>query len=238
VKVLRRRSVAKRYPGLDALKLEAIDFAFEERGCRSFADLGGVWAVDGGYSCYAADLHGAERGVLVDDDLTPELERRAARLPALELVRGNFGAQSTADQVGEVDAIFLFDVLLHQVKPDWDEILSLYAPHARCFVIVQPQWNGDSTVRLLDLGEEEYLRVIPSGGEEIYGGLFERLDEVNERRGRAWRDVHDIWQWGISDDDLVAAAERLGYECVWRRDEGSWRGLDAFHAGAFVFDRG
>ena len=57
--------------------------------------------------------------------------------------------------------------------------------------------NGE-TVRLIELGEAEYLASIPGGDAAhgtIYDGLFDRLDQVNEQRGRPWRDVHDIWQW-------------------------------------------
>lgn len=235
----RRLVTRRRYPGLDPVKLGAIDFAFQEYDYRSFADLGGVWAVDGGYSCYAADLYGVERAVVVDEALTDELHRRAQRLPQLELLRGTFGSQSTAEALGIVDVVLLFDVLLHQVRPDWYEILELYAPRTRCFVIVQPQWNGTETVRLLDLGSEEYLRSVPSEDSEVYTGLTERLDEVNPQRDRLWRDVHDIWQWGIVDDDLIARMSSLGYRCRMRENVGTWRGLTRlhkrFHKGVFVF---
>ena len=226
-----------RYPGLEPAKLALIDRAFDLLGARSFADLGGVWAVDGGYACYAADAHRAERGVLVDDDLTPGLERRAARLPALELVRASFGTQEAVARVGDVDLVLLFDVLLHQVDPDWDAVLARYAPHTRAFAVVQPQWNGAETVRLLDLGEAAYLAAVPAAGEGVYAELFARLDEPNPRRGRPWRDVHDIWQWGITDAGLVAAMAALGFESVVAEDLGSWRGLEAFHGGAFLFAR-
>jgi hypothetical protein len=43
------------------------------------------------------------------------------------LIEGNFGSPAVAQQLQNVDAILLFDVLLHQVSPDWDEILDLYA---------------------------------------------------------------------------------------------------------------
>ncbi|HEX8105082.1 MAG TPA: hypothetical protein VF533_20850 [Solirubrobacteraceae bacterium] len=237
VATLRRARARRRHAALDPLKLDAIDRAFAELGCETFADLGGVWAVDGGYAAYAIEAHGARRGVLVDDDLSPAVRRHAERLPALELVEANFGTPEAAAAVGQVDAVLLFDVLLHQVAPDWDEILTLYAPHTRAFVVVGPQWNDDATVRLLDLGEAAYLAAVPSAGEAVYDGLFARLDEPNERRGRPWRDVHDIWQWGIADDDLVAHMDALGFACRLREDHGPWRGLERFHAGAFVFAR-
>lgn len=243
---LRRPRLLRRYPHLDAVKLEALDFAFTRCGARSFADLGGVWGVHGGYACYAVEMHAPRRGVLVDEDLSLEARRRAERLPGLELVEGTLGSAEVVERVGAVDAILLFDVLLHQVRPDWNELLELYAPRTRSFVIVQPQWNGPDSLRLLDLGEEGYRKATLAHDPDLHGRLFERLDEINERRGRPWRDVHDVWQWGITDADLVATMRSLGFSCVMRRNAGPWSGrdehgrevpLERFHKGAFVFAR-
>lgn len=230
----------RRYSHLNAAKLRVIDFCFGELGARSFADLGGIWAVDGGYARYAADVHKAERGVVVDDDFTEAYLEAEQGLPNLTHVRGNFGSRDVAESLGQVDVAFFFDVLLHQVAPDWDDLLATYATVCRCIAIVQPQWNGPDTVRLLDLGQKEYLASIPGGDAAhgtIYDGLFDRLDELNEQRGRPWRDVHDIWQWGITDADLIARMRQLGFALRHSDDTGPWRGLDRFHEGAFVFER-
>ena len=103
-----------------------------------------------------------------------------------------------------MDAIFLFDVLLHQVAPDWDTILEMYAKNVRVLGIYNQQWTGsDTTVRLLDLGEKEYFRNVPvDPTNETYKGLFTKLDQKHPYADRLWRDVHSIWQWGITDDDL------------------------------------
>jgi len=201
---------------------------------RSFADLGGVWAVDGGYTFSALERFDIERAYLVDEDHTEAVRERAKGFHQLELVAANFGAQATADRLGGVDAVILFDVLLHQVAPDWDQILELYAPRTRSFVIVNPQWAGDGdAVRLLDLGREEYLRSVPRL--EVHSEVFAKLDEDNPRRGRPWRDVHDIWQWGISDPALTATLERLGFALVYFEDLGRWQGLERFRNRGFVF---
>ena len=153
---------------------------------------------------------------------------------------GNFGDPGVAASVGQVDVAFFFDVLLHQVAPDWDEVLTLYARVAQRIAIVQPQWNGSETVRLLDLGETEYMAAIPQSEAahgSVYDGLFGRLDEMNEQRGRPWRDVHDIWQWGITDRDLIAQMAELGFGLRLFENTGPWRGLERFHDAAFVFDR-
>jgi hypothetical protein len=85
----------------------------------------------------------------------------------------------------------LFDVLLHQVKPDWDEVLALYAKYARTFLIYNRQWTGEKSVRLLDLGRGEYFRNVPhSPAEPPYDTLFDKLDETHPEHGRPWRDAH------------------------------------------------
>jgi hypothetical protein len=239
--VLRRRArVLARYPGLNPAKLRAIDYCFDQLGSRSFADLGGVWGIDGGYARYAADLHSPERGVVVDENFSDKYLDAERRLPNLSHIEGNFGNREVAQSVGHVDVAIFFDVLLHQVAPDWHEVLALYAPLCRRICIVQPQWNGPETVRLLELGEAEYMAAIPRADTahgSIYDGLFERLDDVNEQRGRPWRDVHDIWQWGITDDDLITRVAELGFAVRLHENAGPWRGLDRFHESVFVFER-
>jgi hypothetical protein len=238
--MLKRRAPKSLYSHLNPAKLRALDYCFEQLGSRSFADLGGIWAVDGGYARYAADVHSAERGLIVDDDFTDTYLEHSRRLPRLEHVRGNFGQRAVAESLGTLDVAIFFDVLLHQVDPDWDEVLEIYAPISRRFAIVQPQWNGPETVRLIDLGEAEYLASIPEvdiGPGSVYDGLFDRLHEVNERRARPWRDVHDVWQWGITDRDLIARMAELGFGLRMFENTGPWRGLDRFHESVFVFDR-
>lgn len=222
---------------LQPLKLRMIAAAAAAVGARSFADLGGVWAVDGGYSFAALDQPGMERGTLVDDNLSPALTARAGDESRLTLLERNFGEADVPDLVGDVDLLLLFDVLLHQVAPDWDAMLERWAPHARALAIVQPQWvGGDETVRLIDLGREAYLAAVPS--DPIHDALFDRLDEPHPARGgRPWRDVHDVWQWGITDADLIARARALGFETAAHVDNGPWRGLDRFHEVGFAFAR-
>jgi hypothetical protein len=231
--IARRITGRRESPRLEALKLRAIDVACETVAPRSLADLGGVWAVDGGYALYAVERHGVERALICDDDFTPSLSARAERDARIQLIRGNFGSADVSRRVGPVDAILLFDVLLHQVRPDWDRVLSLYAPQTRCVVIAGPWWTGRETIRLLDLGRDEYLRVVPLS--EFHAPILERLDEMNERRGRPWRDVHDIWQWGITDSDLRARMSDLGFDLAHYENVGPWQGLERFENAAYVF---
>jgi hypothetical protein len=236
------------YAQLDPVRLGLIDFAFQQLvGVRSFADLGGVWGVDGGYTFYALERYRPRRGVLVDTDVLPWVEARARRFPKLEVITGNFGDPAISARVGEVDTVMLFDTLLHQVAPDWDEVLELYAPRTRSFLIYNPQWTGERTVRLLELGEEEYFLNVPHAvddptptgpdGEPLYAHLFGRLDEMNTKHGRLWRDVHNVWQWGITDHDLLSTMDRLGFAMKSEASFGPFKSLEHFERRAFVFER-
>jgi len=229
-------SDARAHPPLVPLKLRTIDAAFALPEVTTVADLGGVWAVDAGYTFYALDRHSPQRAVLVDDDITAPVRTRAAAFPQLRLLEQNFGLPRTPADVGPVGVVLLFDVLLHQVNPDWDEILRRYAPQAQAFAIVNPMYDAaPQTVRLLDLGEEHYRRSVPP--QDNLDGLFSRLDERNPQRGRRWRDVHDVWQWGIHDNDLRSAMAGLGFSAVHVEQVGRWRGLPDFADCAYVFRR-
>jgi hypothetical protein len=217
-------------------KLRLIDRACEDYDVRSLAELGGCWGVDGDYLFHALDQHEIERAVEVDTHPTEGFKARAAGRPQVELIESNFGAPESAERVGEVDAIVLYDVLVHQVAPDWDEVLAMYAPRARCLVILNQQWvGGEKTVRLLDLGPEAYLTNVPM--REFHRSVLDRLDEVHPVHGRPWRDVHHIWQWGITDADLETKASELGFRRAFYQDVGRFPGLPNFRNRGFIFVR-
>jgi hypothetical protein len=192
-KLLRRDPYAR----LDPARVELVDYAFEGLGARSFADLGGIWGVDGGYTFYALERHKPERAVLVDTDVPSWVQERARRFRRLRVLTANFSDPAVAREIGEVDAIFLFDVLLHQVTSDWNEVLQLCSPLARIVL----------------------------------------LDEIHPQHGRPWRDVHNIWQWGITDGDLVSTMRDCGYALELERSFAPFKGLERFECRAFVFVR-
>jgi hypothetical protein len=136
-----------------------------------------------------------------------------------------------------VDAILLFDVLLHQVDPNWDEILRMYSKATSRFLIFNQQLiDGDRTIRLLERGLDEYFRLVPfDRHREVYRDLVEHFDEIHPRYGRPWRDVHNVWQWGITDADLLRVMDELGFELRYRRNHGRFSNFDAFENHAFLF---
>ncbi|MCU1594798.1 MAG: hypothetical protein JWO12_2190 [Frankiales bacterium] len=223
---------ASDWSALQPAKLRAIDFAVERVQARSVADLGGVWAVEGGYVRYALDRPGVTAGVLVDTGLTDAVRSFAAADPRLRLVSGEFGSEASVAAVGQVDVVLLLDVLLHQVGPDWDEVLRRYSKTARCIVIVEPTWTGDDVVRFWDLGEEGYRANTPSDGAVPQ---WSQLDDIHPGYGRPHRDVHEYWQWGLPDHarrDLMAG---LGWTCAYWADHGPWKDVPTSRTVASVY---
>jgi hypothetical protein len=221
-------------------KLYLIDFAFTSLQAHSFADLGGIWGVDGAYTFYTLDKYNLTKAVLVDFWIPDIVKERSNNYPQLKLISGNFGDKHVADNVGQVDVIFLFDVLLHEVAPDWDQILEMYAPQTQSFVIFNQQWIGsDHTIRLLDLGEEEYFRNIPhTNAEEPYLNLFQKLDQkLPNQEKMIWRNAPNLWQWGITDTDLKSKIEALGFRLQYFKNCGQFTNLKNFENHAFVFSK-
>ena len=221
---------------LQRIKLRAIDAVFENGRIQSFADVGGVWAVEGGYTFYALEQNYVERAVLIDEEIGETTRKRAKQFPQLELIQARFADSAALDRVREIEAVLLFDVLLHQVAPDWDEVLRRYAEHAEYVIVIQPTYvAGDEAVRLLDLGKERYLEIVPDVPR--HHEVWTKMNEYVPERGRVYRDIHDIWQWGITDRDLTRVAKEVGLDVIYYENGGTWRGQPAFERHAFIFRR-
>jgi hypothetical protein len=222
-------------------KTGLIDFAFTRchPAPKSFADLGGVWGINGAYTFHTLKEHQPERAFLVDTNFNDIVIGKSKAFQNLKLITGNFGEASIAQQVGAVDAIFLFDVLLHQVNPDWNQVLERYAGQTRYFVIYNQQWIGsDKTVRLLDLGREEYFKNVPHDpNHEIYKNLFDKMHEMHPQHNRPWRDIHNVWQWGITDGDLRQTLQQLGFKEAHYQNCGQFGKLKNFENHAFIFQK-
>jgi hypothetical protein len=241
-------SVARNIPGpllgyplhVKAEKLRLIDRAFRDArpSAKSFADLGGVWNVNGAYSRYALKRHALDRGVLVDTDFPEGLAQELTGIPRLEVVKGDFSDPDVVRRVGNVDVVLLFDVLLHQSNPSWREILSMYAERASCIAIYNQQYVlGESSVRLTDLPLEKYISLAPQGREELYRYVYAHADEIHPVYGKPWRDIHNIFQWGITDRDLRAAMAGLDFREFSYRNHGRFSKLPAFENHSFIFVR-
>ncbi len=242
----RLRKMLKNAPNLlsgyniyvDTDKLRLIDTVFRTvmPQARSFADLGGVWKVNAGYTRYTLRNHRIENGFLVDTNFPAGLLEELARFPNLSVIHGDFSAPETIAKVNRAEVVFFFDVLLHQANPDWKEIVARYARTTRCFVIFNQQYiRSAETVRLTDLPLEEYTSVAPRRSDDVYRYAYDHAAEIHPQYNKPWKDIHNIFQWGITDNDMRATFSALGFDEVHYRNHGRFSNLPAFENHAFIF---
>lgn len=202
-------------------KAQMISDAVERYGIRSTIDVGGCWGVNGGYTFHALGTGKIERAVILDGYLTQLTRQRAANEPRITLREGDLGDAALIDSVPPCNAAIIYDVLLHQVAPDWDEFLARYARKVDHFIIYNQDWDGERTIRFLDEGPEFYRRHIPDHPERLEY-WFRNLDNPHPTIKRRWRDVHSFWQWGITPRDVIETMRRLGFELDWFNYFGPW----------------
>jgi hypothetical protein len=198
--------------------------------------LGGVWNVNAGYTLFALRNYEIERAFIVDTNYNEIVNRKLSRFSKLVKIQGNFGSDDIVATIGNVDAIILFDVLLHQVAPNWDEILAKYAKISSCFVIYNQQYLiGKEAIRLTDLPLKRYKELVPRRNDGLYDFVFAHFSEINKEYNRPWKDVHNILQWGITDHALREVMDELGYQEVFFKYCGPFSNTDYFENHAFVF---
>lgn len=207
-------------------KLKLIDLALEKTKIQSFADLGGVWGVDGFYSFYILSKRKILKAYMIDDHFTKKVVKQAMNYSQLQLKEGDFRLRETFQEIDKVDLILLFDVLLHQVN--WREVVSFCTEKANSLAVYNPQFFGERSLRLLDLGEEEYFNLVPhSKNGPYYEDLFTPLEQ---------RDTAAVWQWGISDKDLISTLNQFDFRLSYSVDGEYWPNR-AFRSKGFIFQR-
>ena len=225
---------------LRAPKVALADRAVREHGIRSFADLGACWNVHAGYSIGILERHHIARAYVVDQRITEETKRAAAGFPQIELRQGLFNERSFIEAFPEVDALLMFDILLHQVDLDWDDFLAEWAPKARVIVIFNQMWKaGEQTVRFIDNGPDWYREWVPYTDAERLEQWFRTLGETDRRTGRKRRDQHNFWQFGITTADLAAHMRRLSFRLDFFESHGRFHPTKTpwVEEEAFIFVR-
>src|SRR3954469_5780875 len=92
---------------------------------KSFADLGGMFLIDGEHTFLAADA-GATWAVCVDvREISEKFEREATKRSNVEFVQGDFSSEQVADKLGVVDVVWCWGVLYHHPSP-YQLLRSLY----------------------------------------------------------------------------------------------------------------
>jgi hypothetical protein len=201
-------------------KLALIDYACQMMPMRTFADLGGAWcAYEGGYAFYTMEKYNVPSGTIVDGYATDALRAEVAEHPGLTFLNESFASAKVADRIGNVDVLYMFDVLYMQAKPTWKEVLAMYAPRARCVLISNVHFRDlAKTIRLMDLGRKDYFRYAPATEESHgYKDLFDNLDQMHPEYHCLYRDCHHFWQWGMTDGDLIDEMRRHGFRMHYYR---------------------
>jgi hypothetical protein len=201
-------------------KAALIERAIKQYGLKSIVDLGACWGVHGGYTWHALEKGRLDRAVIVDGHITETTRERARKWPQAELISGGLAAEDTVAKVGAVDAAIMYDVLLHQVDPDWTTMLERWSRQVDTLIIHNQNWLGPETVRFPDFGAEEYIERVFHSDPERVRSWYGRHDEMNEDEGKRWRDVHFFWQWGITQKDLVGTLWDLGYRVDFMEEAG------------------
>ena len=216
-------------------KLNLIDVAVRRFRPQSFADLGGVWGVDAGYSFYTLEHHGIARGTLVDYQITEAVRDRQRFHPGFRLLTGPFGSPEMARHVGPVDMVMMFYVLVHQADPNWDEVLQMYATQTSHFLIVNPQYDLPTTLRLIDCEPADYFRHVRlTRADSPYREAFADLDQIDPAVNKPYRTSPTLWQWGITDGDLIATVRSLGFKLEYYQTGLVWP-MPHVQSNAFLF---
>jgi len=221
-------------------KFRLIDKAFYLVGsaANSFADLGGVWKINAGYTRYTIKNYKIDKALIVDTDYPDVLKQKLSKYPQLNILHGDFTSQDQVEKVGEVDMVYFFDVLLHQANPNWDDVLTSYADTTKCFVIFNQQFiKGKETIRLTNLSLEEYIKLAPKGREEVFREVYANKNKIHPKFGKPWIDIHNIFQWGITDTSLRELMKSLGFAEVYFRNYGRFSNSSYFENHGFIFKK-
>jgi hypothetical protein len=204
----------------------------------SFADLGGVWKVNAAYTIYTLQKYDIKKAFIVDTHYDRITNKKLKKYDNITKIKGNFGDDSIIEKIGKVDVIYFFDVLLHQVNPDWNEILMKYSKVSNIFIIYNQQLiNNEKTIRLTDLPLEKYKKFAPQRKDGLYNFVYTHRDEINQEYNRPWIDIHNIWQWGITGTDLENTMNNLGFEKVFFKNFGGFSNSAFFEDHAFIFTK-
>ncbi|MEK7432691.1 MAG: hypothetical protein AABZ74_06145 [Cyanobacteriota bacterium] len=223
-------------------KKNLIDTCFDNFNIKSVAEAGCVYGVDGVYSRYIAETKPfVNRLVMIDTNWNENAIEVCRKYSKIEIINDNFAEKDVIyNKIGNVDLVILFDVLLHQVSPDWYRVLQMYSEISDYILIYNPQYTKSKiSIRLFDLGEEEYYNNIPNDNknEGYYKDLFKNFFTYIEYYKRIQRDLHNIWQWGITDSDLLHVMDKLGFDLFDFQTYGLFYGLKNFENKSFIFKK-
>jgi hypothetical protein len=193
-------------------KVKLIDNALDRYAIKSIIDLGGCWRVNGGYMYHAIKSGKINRAFIVDGNITAPTKEAAKEYPQLTLIQGALGDPDIVKTVGKIGAVIMYDILLHQVNPNWDAFIRLWSSIADYLIIYNQNWTQDEKViRFIDRDVDWYVKNVPHSNENRVREWYNKHNEQNVEMDRKWRDVHNFWQFGITRQALRAEVESQGF---------------------------
>ena len=177
----------------------------------------------GGYTFYALNNGKIDKAYIVDGYITPATEAEAQKYPQLNLISGQPGDADIARKVGPVDAIIMFDIILHQVAPDWDAFLEMWGSQCKYLIIYNQNWaKDDKVVRFADFDVDWFIKNVSHSNDDSVRSWYQKHDNFNEELGCKWRDVHYFWQFGIPLKSLVEKLEKLSFTIDYVAHDTPW----------------
>ena len=88
-----------------------------------------------------------------------------------------------------------------------------------------------------DLDRETYFQTVPHDPtQKSYARAFANPYEYDKSQRKILRDASYIWQWGITNHDLMDVMERLGFELIFlKRGDIYYGKMKNFIDYAFIF---
>lgn len=212
-----------------------IDNALSYFKIDSLLDLGGNWNVDGVYSKYIYDNSDCRDITIVDaywdHKLTKDYE-----FYGINCIRETF-SKFFEREPRHFDCTLIFDILLHQVSPNWKEIINHISTISKNILIFNPQWiSTDETVRLTKLPNAEYLSNVPHNKDEYpYNNYLKNPWNICPETGICYKDSYCIWQWGITNVDLISSFHKQNFDLLFSQNFKGWDLLDNFENYGYIF---
>jgi len=212
--------------------------AVDKHRIRSFADLGACWGVNAGYALDLLSGFQIDKAFVVDQYITDLSVERGQAYPQLQFISGLLGDRSIIDATPKVDALIMYDILLHQVSPNWDEFLKAWSEKTDVLVIYNQMWTkGARTVRFVDKGLDWFLENVYHTNRSGVEAWFARHEQTDPQTGRKFKDAHTFWQWGITTPDLLDVVQRLGFRLEYFERFDRMAGWPWIENQGFIFAR-
>jgi hypothetical protein len=192
-------------------KVQLLDFACERYRVSSAVDVGGCWGVNGGYCFHVVDQHNLKEAYIVDGLISKEtIDQKGSR--NVQLIQGDICGHEFISSLPELDMAIIYDILLHQVDPNWDEFLKRYAKKVNHFAIYNQDWDGENTIRFVDYDCNWYLDNVMCVDNDEVIRWYKKHNEICIELKRPWKDVHYFWQWGITAPELIRHMDNIGFQ--------------------------